>query len=53
MTKKRLRIKHEKSFEQRLEEAAQRYRAEADALTPEPAQKSLLKKADKLKRRRN
>jgi hypothetical protein len=45
VTRKRLRIKHEKSFEQRLAEAARRYREEAGALDPGPAQNSLLMKA--------
>jgi hypothetical protein len=43
--KTRLRIKHKKSFEHRLAEAARRYREEADAIGPGPAQEVLLKKA--------
>jgi hypothetical protein len=42
---KRRRIKHEKSFEQRLAEEAQRFREAAEALPPGMAQELLLKRA--------
>jgi hypothetical protein len=42
---KRRRIKHEKSFEQRLAEEAQRFREAAKALPPGMARELLLKRA--------
>lgn len=41
----RRRIKHEKSFEQRLAEEAQRFKEAAEALPPGMAQELLLKRA--------
>ncbi|MBR1279654.1 hypothetical protein [Bradyrhizobium sp. AUGA SZCCT0283] len=42
---KRRRIKHEKSFEQRLAEEAQRFREAAEVISPGMAQELLLKRA--------
>jgi len=42
--KKRLRIKHEKTFQERLIEEAQRYKAAADLLPPGTARELLLRR---------
>jgi hypothetical protein len=42
---KRRRIKHQKTFEERLAEEAQRFRDAAEALPPGTAQELLLKRA--------
>ena len=45
MVKQRRRVKHEKTFEERLAEEAERFREAAARLSPGTARESLLKRA--------